>query len=105
MKSQDKARPVSISVKLHPEVLRLAKALGEFYDNSDVDHIVSEAIKDAASGKKIQEWLEAHPNAGSTKEEIAEANPPRRTAPKKTQPASPSPHTNPAPASKETEAA
>jgi hypothetical protein len=79
MKSQDKARPVSISVKLHPEVLRLAKALGEFYDGSDVDHIVSEAVKDAAAGKKFQEWLEQHPNAGRTKEEIAEAKPkPRR---------------------------
>jgi hypothetical protein len=75
MKSQDKAKPISISVKLHPEVLRLARALGEFYDDSDVDHIVSEAIKDAAVTKKFQEWLEQHPNAGRTKEELAEAKP------------------------------
>jgi hypothetical protein len=53
-------------------VLRTAKALGEFYDDSDVDHIVSEAIKDAATPKKFQEWLELHPNAGREKEEIAE---------------------------------
>jgi hypothetical protein len=72
MKSQDKAKPVSITVRLHPEVLRTAKALGEFYDDSDVDHIVSEAIKDAATPKKFQEWLELHPNAGREKEEIAE---------------------------------
>jgi hypothetical protein len=72
MKSQDKAKPVSITVRFHPEVLRTAKALGEFYDDSDVDHIVSEAIKDAATPKKFQEWLELHPNAGREKEEIAE---------------------------------
>jgi hypothetical protein len=77
MKSQDKAKPVSINVKLHPEVLRTAKALGEFYDNSDVDHIVSEAIKDAARDKKFAEWLELHPNAGRSKEEIAEVKPRR----------------------------
>jgi hypothetical protein len=81
MKSQDKAKPVSITVRLHPEVLRTAKALGEFYDGSDVDHIVSEAIKDAATPKKFQEWLELHPNAGREKEEIAEVKP-RRAASK-----------------------
>jgi aminopeptidase N len=72
MKAQDKAKPVSITVKLHPEVLRLAQALGEFYNDSDVDHILSEAIKDAARDKKFSEWLEKHPDAGRPKEEIAE---------------------------------
>ena len=81
MKSQDKAKPVSITVRLHPEILRTAKALGEFYDDSDVDHIVSEAIKDAATPKKFQEWLALHPNAGREKEEIAEVKP-RRAASK-----------------------
>jgi len=104
MKSQDKARPVSISVKLHPEVLRLAKALGEFFDNSDVDHIVSEAVKDAATGKKFQEWLEQHPNAGRTKEEIAEAKPRPKKSPNPSL-AAVTPHaTNPPTPAKETAA-
>lgn len=72
MKAQDKAKPVSITVRLHPEVLRLAAALGEFYNDSDVDHIVSEAIKDAAREKKFSEWFDKHPTAGRPKEEIAE---------------------------------
>ena len=92
MKAQDKAKPVSITVKLHPEVLRAARALGEFYEDSDVDHIVSEAIKDAAREKKFTEWLGQHPHAGRTKEEIAEANPrPQKSTPadRPTAPAAP----------------
>jgi hypothetical protein len=71
MKAQDKQKPVPLAVKVHPEVLRLARALGEFYDDSDLDHIVSEAIRDAATSKKFAEWLDVHPGAGKTKEEVA----------------------------------
>ena len=73
MTPQDKAKPVSLSVKLHPEVLRTARALGEFLDESDVDHVISEAIKDASKDKKFTEWLAQHPNAGRSKEELAES--------------------------------
>jgi hypothetical protein len=69
VKAQDKQRPVPLAVKVHPEVLRIARALGQFYDGSDLDHIVSEAIKDASTNKKFTEWLEQHPDAGKTKEE------------------------------------
>jgi hypothetical protein len=69
MKAQDKQKPTQLTVKLHPEVLRLARALGQFYDDSDLDHIVSEAIKDAAGNKKFAEWLDEHPDAGKPKEE------------------------------------
>lgn len=78
MKAQDKQKPVTLTVKVHPEVLRLARALGEFYDDSDVDHIVSESIRDAAANKKFAEWLEAHPNAGKPKEETVSAAKPGR---------------------------
>jgi len=66
MKAQDKQKPVALTAKVHPDVARLARALGEFYDNSDVDHIVSEAIRDAAANRNYAEWLETHPAAGKS---------------------------------------
>jgi hypothetical protein len=69
MKAQDKQRPVALTVKLHPEILRTARALGEFYEGSDVEHIVGEAVKDAAKDKKFAEWWLQHPEAGSDKPE------------------------------------
>jgi hypothetical protein len=81
MKAQDKQKPVTLTVRVHPEVMRLARALGEFYDDSDVDHIVSEAVRDAAGNKKFAEWLAAHPNVGNSKEETpASAKPGRKEA-------------------------
>ena len=79
MKAQDKQKPVALTAKVHPDVARLARALGEFYDNSDVDHIVSEAIRDAAANRKFAEWLETHPDAGKSKEKAKPQFPANRT--------------------------
>lgn len=60
MKAQDKAKPVKVTVYWHPSVLKTAELLGKFYEDSDVSHVSSEAVLDAAKDKKFQEWLESH---------------------------------------------
>lgn len=68
MKAEDKSKPVKVTVSVHPAVERALRGLMKFHEDSSADHIVSEAIKDAAKDKRFQEWFEKNSSslAGAT---------------------------------------
>jgi hypothetical protein len=59
MRAEDKAKPVPMTLKVHPRVLAAAQELGVWLDGSSLDHVVSEAILDATKDKDFQKWKEA----------------------------------------------
>lgn len=56
MTPQDKSKPVSLAVKVHPQVFDLARQIGKYLNDSSLDHVVSEAIRDAAKDRGFLDW-------------------------------------------------
>jgi hypothetical protein len=56
LQPQDRAKPVSLTVKVHPKVRDLAIALGAWLNDSDLDHVVSEAILEVGKNKDFLRW-------------------------------------------------
>ena len=59
MRAEDKQKPVPLTVKVHPKVLAAAQEIGAWLNGSSLDHVVSEAILDAAKDKDLQRWRES----------------------------------------------
>jgi hypothetical protein len=59
MTAEDKAKSVPMTVKVHPKVLAAAHKLGAWLNDSSLDHVISEAILDAAKDKDFQKWRES----------------------------------------------
>jgi hypothetical protein len=56
---QDRAKPVPLTVKVHPKVLALAHELAAYLEDSSLDHAVSEAILEAGKDTDFKRWREA----------------------------------------------